>query len=241
MKVLAIGNSFSVDATRYLHQIAKADNYEMKVVGVAIGGCSLRKHYINALADNKAYGMSFNGTGTGFLVSIKEALISDEWDVVTIQQVSYKSVDYNTFQPYLQFMVEYIRKYSPESRIYLQQCWAYKDGSPKMCEQMKYASAGEMLSDVKRSYKLAAEAVHADGIILSGEVMYELVRRGVKNVHRDNLHASLGLGRYALGLTWYASLTGRDIMSNKFSELDEETSDEEILIAKECVRDIMMR
>lgn len=30
MKVLAIGNSFSQDATRYLHQIAKADKFDLK-------------------------------------------------------------------------------------------------------------------------------------------------------------------------------------------------------------------
>ena len=41
MKVLAIGNSFSQDATRYLHQIAKANQFDLKVVNLYIGGCSL--------------------------------------------------------------------------------------------------------------------------------------------------------------------------------------------------------
>lgn len=239
MKILAIGNSFSIDATRYLHQIAEADGVQMKVVGVAIGGCSLRKHYINALENNRAYGLYFNGDATGFLVSIKEALISEEWDVVTIQQVSTKSTDYNTFQPYLQFMREYIRKYSPEAKLYLQQTWAYEDGSPRLCEQMKYTKAEEMLADVRKSYQLAADAIHADGIIPSGEVMYEMIKRGIPKVHRDTFHASLGLGRYALGLTWYAALTGRDIMNNPFMQLDEETSDEERALAKQCVRDLV--
>ena len=239
MKILAIGNSFSIDATRYLHQIAEADGVQMKVVGVAIGGCSLRKHYINALENNRAYGLYFNGDATGFLVSIKEALISDEWDVITIQQVSTKSTDYNTFQPYLQFMGEYIRKYSPEAKLYLQQTWAYEDGSQRLCEQMKYRNAEEMLADVRKSYRLAAEAIHADGIIPSGEVMYEMVKRGIPKVHRDTFHASLGLGRYALGLTWYAMLTGRDIMNNQFMQLDEETSEEERTLAKQCVRKVV--
>lgn len=239
MKILAIGNSFSIDATRYLHQIAEADDFQMKVVGVAIGGCSLRKHYLNALENNRAYGLHFNGSATGFLVSIKEALISDEWDVITIQQVSTKSTDYNTFQPYLQFLREYIRKYSPEAKLYLQQTWAYEDGSPRLCELMKYTKAEEMLADIKKSYQLAAEAIHADGIIPSGEVMYEMVKRGIPKVHRDTYHASLGLGRYALGLTWYTTLTGRDIMNNQFMQLDEENSDEERTLAKQCVREVV--
>ena len=43
--VLAIGNSFSQDATHYLHQIAASDNVEMKVVNLYIGGCSLEQHW----------------------------------------------------------------------------------------------------------------------------------------------------------------------------------------------------
>ena len=42
MKVLAIGNSFSNDAMRYLHGIAKADVVDMKTVNLFIGGCPLQ-------------------------------------------------------------------------------------------------------------------------------------------------------------------------------------------------------
>ena len=47
MKVLAIGNSFSNDAMRYLHGIAKADGVDMKTVNLFIGGCPLSRHYAN--------------------------------------------------------------------------------------------------------------------------------------------------------------------------------------------------
>ena len=241
MKVLAIGNSFSQDATRYLSKIAAADHYDMKVVNLMIGGCPLRKHYFNALENNKTYSMEYKGEATGFFVSIKEALMSDEWDVVTIQQVSHKSPYYETFQPYLHFMGEYIRKYAPQAKIYLQQTWAYEDGSKRLCEELGYEAAADMLADVKRSYQLAAEDINADGIIPSGEVMYEMVAHGIEKVHRDTFHASKGLGRYALGLTWYSKLTGNDIMDNPFAELDEETPAEEMQIAKECVRDVLAR
>ena len=45
VRILAIGNSFSQDATHYLHQIAASDNVEMKVVNLYIGGCSLEQHW----------------------------------------------------------------------------------------------------------------------------------------------------------------------------------------------------
>ena len=50
MKILCIGNSFSEDATRYIHQIARADGYKMKVVNLYIGGCSFSQHFKNIMA-----------------------------------------------------------------------------------------------------------------------------------------------------------------------------------------------
>jgi hypothetical protein len=41
MKILAIGNSFSDDATGWLHQIAKAGGVDLKAVSLCIGGCPL--------------------------------------------------------------------------------------------------------------------------------------------------------------------------------------------------------
>ena len=43
-KILAIGNSFSEDATYYLHQILEHSGIENQVVNLYIGGCSLERH-----------------------------------------------------------------------------------------------------------------------------------------------------------------------------------------------------
>jgi len=45
MNILAIGNSFSQDATRYLHQIAAADGVTLHVANFYIGGYFLQLHY----------------------------------------------------------------------------------------------------------------------------------------------------------------------------------------------------
>ena len=44
VKILAIGNSFSQDATRYMKEIAQSMGLEMLVVNLYIGGCSLEQH-----------------------------------------------------------------------------------------------------------------------------------------------------------------------------------------------------
>lgn len=236
IKVLAIGNSFSDDAMRYLHRIAKADGIQMKTVNLYIGGCPLYKHYINALEDKAQYSLQFNGDDTGFGVSIKQALINDEWDYVTLQQVSHCSPDYNTYQPYLDYMAEYVRKYAPKAKLLIHQTWAYEQDSDRLTKELGYEKYTDMLCDIKKAYDKAAKAVDAVGIIPSGETMHQLLENGIKKVHRDGFHASLGLGRYALGLTWYHAITGNDIDKNKFCDFDEPVSTEEITIAKKSAK-----
>ena len=92
-----------------------------------------------------------------------------------------------------------------------------------------------MLSDIIASYKKAAEEINADLIIPSGEVFGAMIENGIEKVHRDTFHASFGVGRYALGLTWYKFLTGKDISENSFNDFDVEVTPEEIEIAKKSV------
>ena len=54
MNILAIGNSFSQDATRYLQKIARADGEKISVINLVIGGCSLERHYLNMLSGERA-------------------------------------------------------------------------------------------------------------------------------------------------------------------------------------------
>lgn len=236
MNVLAIGNSFSQDAMRYLHKIAVADEIELTTVNLMIGGCSLYTHYKNMLKDEKAYRLEHNGEDTGFYVSLKEALLNREWDVVTLQQVSHKSIDYETFQPYLDEISEYVKKMVPRAKQFLHQTWAYEQDSDRLCKELGYKKQEDMFNDIKVSYGKAAESKNIIDVIPSGEVFQQLIAEGINKIHRDTFHASLGLGRYALGMLWYKKLTGDDITNNSFCEFDEPVSCDDIAIVKKVLR-----
>ncbi len=238
MNVLAIGNSFSQDATRYLHGIAKSAGVYLEVFNLEIGGCPLSKHFRNIKAENKAYAFEFNGIYTGFLMSINEAVLSRDWDYITIQQVSVQSPNYASYQPYLNFCVDYFRENCPKAKILIQQVWSYEEGGPQLTGWTKYKTTEEMFADVKASYDKALKDSGADGLIRSGEVMLELMKGGYK-VHRDGFHASLGLARYAIALTWFATLTGRTVDDVTFGDFDEPVSDEEIAAAKTAVKKVL--
>ena len=230
MRILSIGNSFSQDAHRYLYEIAKNDGAQLKLVNLYIGGCSLRKHYLNMLDDKVAYTFEFNGKSTGLAVSLRQVLASDSWDVVTLQQASHFSWDYESYQPYLTELTTYVRKYCPHTKIYLHETWAYENDCERLQKINGYTCAREMYQDLKKAYLKAKDDIRADGIIPSGTAMLRASETGIEKVHRDMLHASKGAGRYLLALTWYKTLTGKDITKNDFQELDEALTEKDRVI-----------
>ena len=237
MNILAIGNSFSQDASRYLHQIARTDGVDLNVVNLMIGGCSLYTHFTNMKGDAKAYHLEFNGFRTNFLVTLKEALLSREWDVVTLQQASHYSNQFETYTPYITELADYIREYCPKAKLYIHQTWGYETGSERVTNK-GYSTYNEMFKDVEIAYNKAFEAINADGIIKSGYLLKTMQEAGIEKVHRDTFHLHLGVSRYAVALLWYKTLTGNSIMENTFSDFDVPVSDEEIKIAKNCVENL---
>ncbi len=220
MKILSIGNSFSCDAQRYLHKLAEADGMSIKTVNLFIGGCSLRTHYVNMLNDAMSYALGFNGEETGIKVSIGQALASDDWDIVTLQQASQFSPKYETYSPYLEALAEYVRKYCPNVKLFIHETWGYENGSDRL-KNVGYEREEQMYSDIAVAYKKAAALINADGIIPCGKAMLYAAKFGIKNARRDTFHASFGVGRYLLALTWYKALTGKDISDNDFDDFDE--------------------
>ena len=238
MNILSIGNSFSCDAQRYLHNIAKSDGVELNTFNLYIGGCPLSLHYRNMLSDKPAYTLEMNGQSTGFKISLKDALLNRNWDIITLQQVSHESVSYDTYQPYLNKIAEYVRLCVPKCKLVIHQTWAYEDGSERLNVKLGYKSHIDMFNDIKLSYEKAAKDINADFIIPSGELFQRLLASGAERIHRDTFHASLGMGRYALGLLWYSSVTGNDVKDNAFSDFDEGISDFQCEIVKNCVGEI---
>lgn len=234
MNVLAIGNSFSQDATRYLHQIARADGTELNVCNLHIGGCPLDRHFRNMHSEAKAYFLEFNGQQTKFMVSLKEALLSRSWDIVTLQQSSPISFLKETYFPYITALADYIKQLCPKAKIVIHQTWGFGNGSEKL-ESTGFATYHDMVAQIASTYAEVAEEMQADGIIPSGQMFGYLLAHGVEKIHRDTLHTTKGLGRYSLGLLWYHMLCGASVANNSFCDFDEPIAEEHVKLAKDYV------
>ena len=239
MKILSIGNSFSDDAQRYLREIAMSEGVEIETLNLCIGGCSLERHADNIKTGKRDYLFHYNGNvDCNDLITFDEGLMMREWDVVTLQQVSTHSFREDSFYPYIHEVASYVRAKLPGVKIYIHQTWAYEHGCPRSFEVTDGKGAEFMLDGIRQSYRRARSEICAEGIIPSGELMELLYQNGASKIYRDTFHASLGLGRYALGLLWFKLFTGKSTLSNNFVALDEPVSECDLEIARKCVESL---
>jgi hypothetical protein len=190
------------------------------------------------LEDNRAYEIQCNGHNTGFYTTLCEALTSRKWDVVTLQQASVKSPYIDTYSPYITELAEYVRTLAPYAKLFIHQTWSYKEGSDLLAN-LKFPTSALMQKEVTAAYSKACELIQADGRIPSGEVLGML--RDRYEVHRDSAHASLGIGRYALALTWYSVILGKRFETAPEIYIDEPMTDQERLSVVNAVNDVLSR
>ena len=136
VKLLTIGNSFADNTMEMLPEFAKAGGKQITIFKVNVGGNSMAQHvgYLQAFekdpADPKGHPYKQvmdprSHEKKDF--SLREALESEDWDIVTIQQVSNLSFKPETYQPYANILVDYIHKYAPHAVILIHETWAYPD------------------------------------------------------------------------------------------------------------------
>lgn len=221
MNILCIGNSFSQDATRYLHQIS---DEKLFVRNLYIGGCSLEMHYNNIVEEKADYEYQKNGRKLK-MISINEALTKKKWDYVTVQQVSQFSGMEETYEPYITKIIDFIKEKCPNAKIAFHSTWAYDDKSD-------HSGFAYYNNDRKKMYNAILEAGgniakrHNLEIIRNTEAI-ELAREldefkngGPLNINRDGFHLSLDYGRYLAGLTMFGFFTGDDPTSVTYEPED---------------------
>lgn len=238
IKILAIGNSFSRDATCYLHQIAKAAGVETRVVNLYIGGCPLERHWQNIEKKQERYQYQINGQVTDRYVTIDEVLLAENWDFIVTQQASHDSGWKDTYEPFLGLMKDYIREKTPQASFVLHQTWAYELDSDHGNFARYHRSQQEMYTRSKSCYEEMAQKYDLP-LIPCGDVIQALRKlepfqyeNGGLSLCRDGFHMSFLYGRYALACTWAKKLLGITLRENTYVPVDmsvEENADETLL------------
>ena len=240
LQVLAIGNSFSVDAMEYLYGVLKDAGYETVALGnMYIGGCSLEKHVTNFSADKADYTYYKNTTGTWVTTkntAPSTALMDEKWDYIMMQQVSQNSGLAETFDPYLASLVSMVLVKCPNARLMWHMTWAYQGDST----HSGFANYGK---DQMTMYNAIVNAVRTR--ILGDKAFEKVIPNGtaVQNMRtsfygdkltRDGYHMSKDVGRFLTDLTFAKALTGCSLDDITYKPSDYTYTDELISAMKDA-------
>ena len=244
LRILAIGNSFSDDATQYLPDLLEAAGIHNVILGrLYIGGCTLERHC-------KEY--ETNGHEYVYLKSTKnkwetvkkykegrfmDGLGDEPWDIITMQQGSPKSGRWDSYDPWLGNLIGIVRKEcsNPKAAIVWHQTWAYSRTYTNRSFANYAYDQQYMFDSIQLCVDKAREQYNIPVVIPSGPAVQML--RGTwlntdKDLTRDGFHMSYREGRYATACVWFEALIrptlGVSVKGNSFRNSGEnEVSDKE--------------
>ena len=130
IRVLCIGNSFSWDAVEQeLVPLCDTVGVEVEIHNLYYGGCSLKKHAQFLLQDTAVYSHRVCTNAVPRIIrdtiSLRQALLDGEYDVISLQQASHDSGIRSSYEPWLTMLIDTVTAYQPNARLYWMQTWAY--------------------------------------------------------------------------------------------------------------------
>lgn len=221
LRVLAIGNSFTVDACEQdLYGTFRAAGRPVIIGYVTRGGSSLEDHWNWASGDEPKF--RYCKIGDGAQVSegkatLARALADEPWEVVTFQQQSGKAAQRETIEPWLGKLVKYVRKRVPRGvRLMYYQTWAYDERSTSHWMMFGHLNAEMYPNLVANSREFSAK--YKMGVIPVGTAVENLrTSFNMINVVRGGDHLNYTIGRYLAAATWYEALTGDDVQAYDYA------------------------
>ena len=221
LTVLAIGNSFSVDAMQHLYLLAKDLEVENVVLGTLyIGGCTVSTHYTNIQNDNASYTFYVSEASNSgeFLAkeglrTIKYGITYCDWDYITLQQASNYSGMSETLGD-LMNVINYINaNKTSDAEILWHMTWAYQQDSTHSGFANYNNDQATMYNSI---VSLVTDSINTNnsisGVIPVGTAIQNLRTSPLGDtLTRDGYHLSYGIGRYTAALTWLAYITGCDL------------------------------
>ena len=220
LKILAIGNSFSVDGMEHLFKVAMAYGYKREDVilgDLYIGGCSLKTHHENMKGDLPRYEYYKNINNEWVITpetTLLTGVLDEEWDYITMQQVSQNSGQPDTFEPYLSELIEYVnsKKLNPSAKLVWHSTWSYAKDSTHggfanygNDQQAMYSAILDAAKHIKANYPAFSD------IIPSSVAITNARKELGDNLNRDGFHLDLTYGRLTAALTWFTRITGTDL------------------------------
>lgn len=218
VRVLCIGNSFTVDAVEdYLSPILRSVGKKVILGYPYKGGTTLEMHmgYINA--KNPIYNyrkIDAEGAYTAQANTTFDVGLKDEaWDYVVIQTDHNYSGVYSHYFPYLTDLMNYVKtngkNHNPKFFLYM--TWAYDASSTYKDFPLYNNDQMTMYNAIIDCAYRAAEQAGINTVVPAGTAVQNARTTYIgQNMNRDGYHMNFEYGRYLVGLTYAAVVLGVD-------------------------------
>ncbi len=215
LKILGIGNSYTMDSMEYYYQIAKdAGAEELTLAYLYYGGSSLKNHVEFAETESASYTFYRNETGTWKNTkeqTFLDGLTAEDWDIIVIQQQSKNAAVASSFAPHLNQLISLINenKTNPNAKIYWNMTWAYEEGYSDLgifgTQANMYNCIVDNVQNIIEPNKDIAEIIPVGTAVQNARYVLG------DTLNRDGTHLSLDTGRYLAALTWVKKTLGLSI------------------------------
>jgi len=238
LKVLAIGNSFSEDAIEnYLFDLADAAGEKIIIGNLYIGGASLALHEENSRENKAAYSYrKINLSGQKAIIddfTLSDGLADEDWDYISVQQVSLNSGQYEVVIQHLPQLVAYVRERAPKAKIVYHQTWAYQHDSTHPGFVNYERSQEKMHNAIVETTQKISKLKNISTVIPSGTAIQNARTSSLDDtLTRDGYHLELTYGRFTAACTWYQKLFDLDVRKNPYKP--DSISELQAKIAKEA-------
>jgi len=229
MRVLAIGNSFTDNASKFIAGIIEAGGLPMDYRKATVGGKTVQFH-CEMMESGEA---RYSGESLG-------DLIDRGWDAVVLQQQSAMSAQAETWQPWSDKIVARVREKSPDAKIVFYQTWGYRAENPKLETVLGGMTQTEMLDAIKVNCENLSKT-YDGGVLPVGEafrIMQELTgdETGETTRLNDGSSHACPLGEFIAGMIFWSYFTGGDVDNLNLNPAPELIRDADIPTAKRAVK-----
>lgn len=211
LRVLAIGNSYTIDGTAYIGDILKSLDVDKSSYSLYVltKGSSSLQYWNQQLSENNVV-TAHHIDGARFIDAEKaniQELLRYRWDVIVVQQFSRLYIDYGSYNPSLHRIISYIRALCPNPDVTIAWQMIHAYGSDYRYNEG--VSGDERWRCIVSATQQMMRYDGIDVVIPTGTAI-QIARHSELqtdyDLTRDQTHLCYGVGRYVAAATWVQTL-----------------------------------
>lgn len=206
VKILGLGNSWLKNSTEVLGAVFDSLGIKYEIHRLYKSSCMIREYSANTINGDKIFEHSVckNNTWTDLgNVSVEEALMSDDWDIVTLQNRSGDAGIESKWLPYTTKLIKWINeKCKILPMIFIHSTWAYPNGATTSSFPDYDNDTDVMYEAILNAVSNVMEATGIYNVIPNTPMIQQARQVGITLDLDDGSHLKAGAGYTVAAYLW---------------------------------------